>query len=54
MQQGTEDFSSIDIELAKLYKNGRISLEDGMVFANDKFHYKELAETGKTSGTTGR
>ncbi|MBS3810132.1 MAG: PilT/PilU family type 4a pilus ATPase, partial [Desulfobacterales bacterium] len=49
MQQGTEDFSSIDIELAKLYKKGRISLEDGMVFANDKFHYSELAETRKSS-----
>ena len=45
MQQGTEDFTSVDIELAGLYRDSRIRLEDGMLFANDKFHYRELAES---------
>ncbi|MCF8025638.1 MAG: PilT/PilU family type 4a pilus ATPase [Desulfobacteraceae bacterium] len=44
MQQGTEDFTSIDIELARLYKSGRITLEDGLIFANDGYHYRELAQ----------
>ncbi|MFP4159423.1 MAG: PilT/PilU family type 4a pilus ATPase [Desulfobacterales bacterium] len=43
MQQGTEDFTSIDIELARLYKNGRITLEEGEVFANDGGHYRDIA-----------
>lgn len=45
MQQGAEDFASIDIELAGLYKSGRITMEDGMIFANDRYHYKELTES---------
>ncbi|MFP4195106.1 MAG: hypothetical protein ACLFRO_09220, partial [Desulfobacterales bacterium] len=45
MQQGTEDFTSIDIELAGLCKKGRIALEDGMIYASDALHYKELART---------
>lgn len=47
MQQGTEDFTSIDIELAGLYKRRLIRLEDGMAFANDKSHYRELAEAAR-------
>lgn len=50
MQQGTEDFTSIDIELANLYRKGRIKFEDGMMLANDKSHYRELAESKRPAG----
>ncbi|MFW6297773.1 MAG: PilT/PilU family type 4a pilus ATPase [Desulfosalsimonas sp.] len=43
MQQGTEEFTSIDIELARLCKKGRITLEDGMIYASDGHHYRDLA-----------
>lgn len=45
MQQGTEDFTSIDIELARLCKKGRITLEDGMIYASDALYYSDLART---------
>jgi twitching motility protein PilT len=51
MQQGAEDFTSIDIELAALYRSGRIKLEDGMMLANDKAHYKELTELRRPNGS---
>ncbi|MFW6052975.1 MAG: PilT/PilU family type 4a pilus ATPase [Desulfosalsimonas sp.] len=45
MQQGTEDFTSIDIELARLCKKGRITLEDGMIYASDALYFSDLART---------
>ncbi|MBS3732873.1 MAG: PilT/PilU family type 4a pilus ATPase [Desulfobacterales bacterium] len=52
MQQGTEDFASIDIELAGLHKDGRITMEDGMILANDKHHYRELTESARPARDT--
>ncbi len=45
MQSGTEDFISIDISLANLYKKGIITFEDGLMFADNEQFYRELTET---------
>jgi len=36
LQTGSEDFTSIDIELANLCRQGKIDFEDGLMFAEDK------------------
>ncbi len=46
LQTGSEDFTSIDIELANLCRQGRIDFEDGLMFAGDKTFYRELVEAG--------
>jgi twitching motility protein PilT len=48
MQAGSEDYNSLDISLAYLYKKGLIRMEDGLRFVEDETFFKELA-TGKLS-----
>lgn len=43
LQVGGEDFVSIDISLANLYKKGIIKYEDGLLFAVDDQFYQEMA-----------
>ncbi|RMG67200.1 MAG: PilT/PilU family type 4a pilus ATPase, partial [Nitrospirae bacterium] len=42
MQSGTEDFYSFDLCLAELYKKGRISYNDALMFAENQDYLKEL------------
>lgn len=49
MQTGTEDFTSIDIDLARLCRQGRISFEDGLMFCEDKGFFRELVESNSDS-----
>ncbi|NOZ24536.1 MAG: PilT/PilU family type 4a pilus ATPase [Nitrospirae bacterium] len=44
MQTGTEEFSSIDSALASLYKEGLITFEDGLLYAENEQFYREIAE----------
>jgi twitching motility protein PilT len=44
MQMGGEDFLSIDISLADLYKKGFIEFEDGLLYADDEKLYKDLVK----------
>ncbi len=43
MQAGSEDFVSLDVSLANLYKKGAINLEDGVRFAEDEMFFREVA-----------
>ncbi len=45
MQIGGEDFVSIDISLANLYKQGVIDFEDGALYADDQKLFKDLARS---------
>ena len=42
MQAGTEDFVSLDVSLANLYKKNAIRLEDGALYAEDELFFREL------------
>jgi len=42
MQAGTEDFVSLDVSLANLYKKDAIRLEDGALFAEDELFFRDL------------
>lgn len=42
MQAGTEEFESIDMAIAKLYKKDLISFDDGLTYVEDKQYYHEL------------
>lgn len=45
MQIGADDFTSIDIALADLYKKGLIKIEDGLTYSDDEFFFRELIGT---------
>jgi len=42
MQAGTDDFVSLDVSLANLYKKNAIQLEDGALYAEDEPFFREL------------
>lgn len=42
MEAGTEEFTSLDVSLAELYKTGRIRFEDGLIHANNPQFYRTL------------
>lgn len=42
---GTEDFTPLEISLAKLYKSGLITLEDGLLYAENKQFFNDLTKT---------
>jgi twitching motility protein PilT len=44
MQTGSDDFSSIDISLAKLAKKGQIRVEDGLNQSEDEMFYRGLIQ----------
>jgi twitching motility protein PilT len=44
MQAGSEDFTSIDTSLARLYHAGLITLDDGLLFSDNEQYYREIAE----------
>lgn len=44
MQSETEDYTSIDISLARLYRAGLITLEHGILFADNEQFFRELIE----------
>jgi twitching motility protein PilT len=44
MQVGGEDFISIDIALADLYKQGAIEFEDGALYADDEKFFRDLVK----------
>jgi len=46
MQAGSDDFISLDVSLANLYKKGAVKLEEAGKFADDDLFFRELA-TGK-------
>ncbi|MEN8243968.1 MAG: PilT/PilU family type 4a pilus ATPase [Thermodesulfobacteriota bacterium] len=46
MQTGSEDYVSLDVSLATLYKKGAVNLEDAVKFAEDDLFFREMA-TGK-------
>ncbi len=46
MQAGSEDFVSLDVSLANLYKNGAVKLEEASQFVEDDLFFRELT-TGK-------
>jgi twitching motility protein PilT len=43
MQAGSEDYNSLDISMAYLYKKGLIRLEDGLKFVEDEMFFREVA-----------
>ena len=45
MLTGSDDYSSLESSLAKLYLSGSIKFEDGLVFAENKQFYKDLTKT---------
>lgn len=47
LQQSAEDFESIDIALAKLFREGKISLESGLKFSDNAAYFKQIAGAGK-------
>ncbi len=42
IQSGLDDFSSIDFSLAELYKAGKITFEDGLMFADNGELYRDI------------
>jgi twitching motility protein PilT len=44
MLSGTEEFSSLEASLAKLYVGGLIKFEDGLLYSENKQFYKDLAK----------
>lgn len=48
LQDSSEDVSSLDQSIARLFIEGKISYEDGLRFADNPSYFKELAITGKT------
>jgi twitching motility protein PilT len=45
MQTGSDDFSSIDIALAKLAQNGLIRVEDGLNHCEDDLFFRSLVQS---------
>jgi hypothetical protein len=43
MQAGSDDFVSLDVSLATLYKKGAVNLEDAAQFAEDDLFFREVA-----------
>jgi twitching motility protein PilT len=50
MQVKSDDVSSIDISLAQLCRDGMITLEDGLKFADNPRYYQEQATSKKPIG----
>lgn len=46
LQQSTDDFFSIDHSLAKLYHDGKITKEAGLMFCDNKVYFNELISKG--------
>ena len=44
MLSGTEEFSSLEASLAKLYVGGLIKYEDGLLYSENKQFYKDLTK----------
>jgi twitching motility protein PilT len=44
MLSGTEEFSSLESSLAKLYADGLIKFEDGLLYSENKQFYKDLSK----------
>jgi twitching motility protein PilT len=47
LQQSAEEYESIDISLARLFRENKISLETGLKFCENVVHFKQCAGTGK-------
>ncbi len=47
LQQSSEDYESIDIALARLYREHKITLETGLKFCENVVHFKQCAGAGK-------
>jgi twitching motility protein PilT len=47
LQQSAEDYESIDIALARLFREGGISLETGLKYCDNVVHFKQCAGAGK-------
>ncbi|NMC74528.1 MAG: PilT/PilU family type 4a pilus ATPase [Geobacteraceae bacterium] len=47
LQQSAEDYESIDIALARLFREGKISLETGLKYCDNAVHFKQCAGAGK-------
>lgn len=45
MLSGTEEFTSLESSLAKLYNSGLIKFEDGLLFSENKQFYRDLTKT---------
>lgn len=45
MLTGSEEYTSLESSLAKLYNEGLIKFEDGLLFSENKQFYKELSKT---------
>ncbi|MBU1055890.1 MAG: PilT/PilU family type 4a pilus ATPase [Proteobacteria bacterium] len=43
METGCEEFMSIDMSLAKLYKEGKIDFEEGLIFSYNKQLYQDIS-----------
>jgi twitching motility protein PilT len=43
MQAGSDDYVSLDVSLANLYKKGAVNLEDAAKFAEDDLFFREVA-----------
>jgi twitching motility protein PilT len=46
MLSGTEEFTSLESSLGKLYLSGQISFEDGFMYAENKQFYRDITKTG--------
>lgn len=47
LQQSAEEYESIDIALARLFKEDKISLEAGLKYCDNVVHFKQCAGAGK-------
>jgi twitching motility protein PilT len=47
LQQSAEDYESIDIALARLFREDKISLETGLKYCENIVHFKQCAGAGK-------
>lgn len=47
LQQSAEEYESIDIALARLVRENKISLETGLKFCENVVHFKQCASAGK-------
>lgn len=47
LQQSAEDYESIDIALARIFREGRITLETGLKYCDNVVHFKQCAGAGK-------
>lgn len=47
LQQSSEEYESIDIALARLVRENKISLETGLKYCENVVYFKQCAGTGK-------